>query len=176
MIIPNKSTIAEEDIEVPYGKAVRESGGTAIKDRKRERDRGVDADTEGAGRGGGGDSASEYQKSPVGGLSGLSGLSAWLRVVDGGEDRGACVCGSFGVGVGRGAGTIIMISSVLDGLASLVTAARCRIPILELDGEHTGYGYHRRRCRYHHDRQRCRRRSVSWARGRGRLRENEARL
>jgi hypothetical protein len=26
MIIPNKSTIAEEDIEVPYGRKVRESG------------------------------------------------------------------------------------------------------------------------------------------------------
>jgi hypothetical protein len=26
MIIPNKNTIAEEDIEVPYGRELRESG------------------------------------------------------------------------------------------------------------------------------------------------------
>ncbi|KAG2352042.1 hypothetical protein BDR07DRAFT_1344693 [Suillus spraguei] len=30
MVIPNKSTIAEEDIEVPYGREMRESSGTAI--------------------------------------------------------------------------------------------------------------------------------------------------
>lgn len=36
MIIPNKSTIAEEEIEVPYGREVRDSGSTA-RDRERER-------------------------------------------------------------------------------------------------------------------------------------------
>jgi len=63
MIIPNKSTIVEEDIEVPYGSEFRKSGGTAIDgcDRKRDRRVDVDADMEGAG-GGEADSASEYQR------------------------------------------------------------------------------------------------------------------
>lgn len=34
MIIPNKSTIAEEEIEVPYGRDLRESSSTAIDDRE----------------------------------------------------------------------------------------------------------------------------------------------
>ncbi|KAG1742453.1 hypothetical protein EDB19DRAFT_1701134 [Suillus lakei] len=34
MVIPNKSTIAEEDIEVPYGREMRESSGTAIDTRE----------------------------------------------------------------------------------------------------------------------------------------------
>ncbi|KAG2131707.1 uncharacterized protein EDB93DRAFT_1311288 [Suillus bovinus] len=33
MVIPNKSTIAEEDIEVPYGREMRESSGTAVDTR-----------------------------------------------------------------------------------------------------------------------------------------------
>ena len=41
MIIPNKSTIAEEEIEVPYGRELRESTGT---ERERSRER---TDTEG---------------------------------------------------------------------------------------------------------------------------------
>jgi hypothetical protein len=76
MIIPNKSTIAEEEIEVPYGRDMRESGGTAVDDRER-----VDTDGEGGG-GGGGESASDYPKSPFG----LSGLSARLRDEDDGGE------------------------------------------------------------------------------------------
>jgi hypothetical protein len=53
MIIPNKSTIAEEEIEVPYGREVRESGGTAVDDRQRDRGMDVDADMAGAAEGGG---------------------------------------------------------------------------------------------------------------------------
>ena len=69
MIIPNKSTIAEEEIEVPFGgREGRESSSTAIDDRDRGGDR-VDTDVE-ADR----DPESDYRspKSPIGGLSGLS--------------------------------------------------------------------------------------------------------
>lgn len=62
MIIPNKSTIAEEDIEVPYGRDARDSTATATDER--DRDRG-EADA---------DSANEW-KIPLNGLGGLSGLS-----------------------------------------------------------------------------------------------------
>ncbi|KAI0665719.1 hypothetical protein C8Q78DRAFT_1063711 [Trametes maxima] len=87
MIIPNKSTIAEEEIEVPYGRDPRDSSSTAI-DRGRERS--VDRD----GRRGGGASDSEREAElsprspPVGGLGGLSGLSARLQAADGDEDEG----------------------------------------------------------------------------------------
>ncbi|KAH9846801.1 hypothetical protein C2E23DRAFT_851461 [Lenzites betulinus] len=86
MIIPNKSTIAEEDIEVPYGRDVRDSSSTAM-ERDRGRDRSVD-------RGGRGASDSEREgelsprSPPVGGLGGLSGLSARLQAADGEEDEG----------------------------------------------------------------------------------------
>src|SRR5882762_1054137 len=49
MIILNKSTIAEEDIEVPYGR-----GSTAVEDRERERAVDADADVDGAVGGGSG--------------------------------------------------------------------------------------------------------------------------
>ncbi|KAA1470711.1 hypothetical protein DENSPDRAFT_836571 [Dentipellis sp. KUC8613] len=65
MIIPNKSTIAEEDIEVPYGRATRESGSTT-----------------GEGEGDG----DELE----GGLGGLSGLS---RRLGRDEDDGAARSG-----------------------------------------------------------------------------------
>ncbi|KIJ65805.1 hypothetical protein HYDPIDRAFT_27039 [Hydnomerulius pinastri MD-312] len=66
MIIPNKSTIAEEDIEVPYGREeIRDSSGTAVDDRSRERD--------GEGEGYiGTDGEHEHETSAMGGLSGLS--------------------------------------------------------------------------------------------------------
>ena len=73
MIIPNKSTIAEEEIEVPYGRDVRDSASTA---RNRA--------------GAGSDSEREDELSPrsppAGGLAGLSGLSARLQQAD--EDEG----------------------------------------------------------------------------------------
>ena len=68
MIIPNKSTIAEEEIEVPYG---RDSASTA------------------RNRAGGSDSEREDEmspRSPPNGLGGLSGLSARLQQAD--EDEG----------------------------------------------------------------------------------------
>lgn len=105
MIIPNKSTIAEEEIEVPYGRE-RESSGTALgglgrMERSPEvRDGGMELrETDGEGMslsmsererdggvgGGGGRERSRERdadmgvRSPPMGLSGLSGLSARLR-------------------------------------------------------------------------------------------------
>ncbi|KAJ7690687.1 hypothetical protein B0H17DRAFT_584572 [Mycena rosella] len=74
MIIPNKSTIEEEYIEVPYGREARESGTSTLDDRDRGRE--VDEDP-----GEPPDTASDYPispQSPGGGLNGLSGLSARL--------------------------------------------------------------------------------------------------
>ena len=85
MIIPNKSTIAEEDIEVPYGRDARDSSSTAM-DRDRGRDRSIER--------GGGASDSERDNDlsprspPVGGLGGLNGLSARLQAADGDDDDG----------------------------------------------------------------------------------------
>ncbi|KAH9889560.1 hypothetical protein C8Q73DRAFT_766336 [Cubamyces lactineus] len=85
MIIPNKSTIAEEDIEVPYGREARDSSSTAM-DRDRGRDRSIER--------GGGASDSERDNDlsprspPVGGLGGLNGLSARLQAADGDDDDG----------------------------------------------------------------------------------------
>jgi hypothetical protein len=58
MIIPNKSTIAEEEIEVPYGRQVRDSGSTAMDDRERSQERDTDGEHD--------------VMSPAIGLSGLS--------------------------------------------------------------------------------------------------------
>ncbi|KII95770.1 hypothetical protein PLICRDRAFT_34713 [Plicaturopsis crispa FD-325 SS-3] len=66
MIIPNKSTIAEEEIEVPYGRE-RESSGTALDERERD------------------------SPGPIGGLSGLSGLRARLGGVGESDDEGDAV-------------------------------------------------------------------------------------
>lgn len=74
MIIPNKSTIAEEEIEVPYGREVRDSASTAMDDRTRERERERDSDSD----------VDEDGLRP----GGLSGLSARLQAVEGeDEDR-----------------------------------------------------------------------------------------
>ncbi|KAL1742355.1 hypothetical protein HDZ31DRAFT_43446 [Schizophyllum fasciatum] len=81
MIIPTKSTIEEEYIEVPYAREARESGSTTIDDREPSRERGDLLDEP--------DSASDYRGSTspaVGGLSGLSGLSARLRDTDDDDD------------------------------------------------------------------------------------------
>ena len=64
MIIPNKSTIAEEEIEVPYGRQIRDSSSTAMMD---DGDR--DGNTDG-----------EQGLSPM--VGGLNGLSARLKQVD----------------------------------------------------------------------------------------------
>lgn len=66
MIIPNKSTIAEEDIEVPFGREIRDSSIATIDDRSQEIGKDVDAE---AGTDGENDTP----------LVGLSGLSVRLR-------------------------------------------------------------------------------------------------
>ncbi|KAH9910663.1 uncharacterized protein BXZ73DRAFT_108666 [Epithele typhae] len=66
MIIPNKSTIAEEEIEVPYG---RESQGTARRGPSGASDSERDDDN-------------SPRSPPQGGLAGLSGLSARLQQAD----------------------------------------------------------------------------------------------
>lgn len=90
MIIPNKSMIAEEDIEVPYGREIRDSLGTAVDDRDQSQDRGQDGD-------GGTDGDNDSM------VLGLNGLSARLRfqgdVVDDGIRSGED--GSDKVSLGR---------------------------------------------------------------------------
>jgi hypothetical protein len=96
VIVPNKSTITEEEIEVPFGREARrearESLGIAVDDRDRSIERG------GSGSGnldsgritdGEPESASDYAsvKSPP--LGGLSGLSARLRDVENEDDPGS---------------------------------------------------------------------------------------
>lgn len=64
VIIPNKSTIAEEEIEVPYGRQIRDSSSTAMLEDG-DRDRNTDGELE----------------SPLV-SGGLNGLSARLKQVD----------------------------------------------------------------------------------------------
>lgn len=85
MIIPNKSTIAEEDIEVPYGREMRESTGTATDDRDRSRD---------YSRGGTDPEPDEVSPlSPPSGLGGLSGLAARLQAANAEEDDEGAISG-----------------------------------------------------------------------------------
>ncbi|KAJ6558466.1 hypothetical protein DFH09DRAFT_1279888 [Mycena vulgaris] len=78
MIIPNKSTIEEEYIEVPYGREARESGSSTLDDRDRSRGREADAEPRPPTP----DTASEYPISPQSPAGGLSGLSARLMKDD----------------------------------------------------------------------------------------------
>jgi protein SPA2 len=77
MIIPNKSTIAEEEIEVPYGREIRDSTGTAVDERDRSKERGQETDT---------DAENDDLRSPASGLGGLSGLTARLQADDDEDD------------------------------------------------------------------------------------------
>lgn len=88
MIIPNKSTIEEEYIEVPYGRDARESGSTTVDERERSRETSGDA---GRLTDGEMDSASEYPSplSPRSPPAGLSGLSARLQEVGDDDEGGA---------------------------------------------------------------------------------------
>ncbi|KAG5341528.1 hypothetical protein C0989_009889 [Termitomyces sp. Mn162] len=87
MIIPNKSTIEEEYIKVPYGRE-RESGSMSVDERDRGGDGGRLTDGEP-------DSASDYPMSPQSPPAGLSGLSARLKDVNGddSDDRDAGIMG-----------------------------------------------------------------------------------
>ncbi|KAJ7039191.1 hypothetical protein C8F04DRAFT_950244 [Mycena alexandri] len=82
IIIPNKSTIEEEYIEVPYGREARESGGSTLDDRD-DRDRMRDRDTLPDPP----DTASDYPLSPQSPAGGLSGLSARLMKDDDEDDQ-----------------------------------------------------------------------------------------
>jgi len=73
MVIPNKSTIAEEEIEVPYGRDMRESSGTVIDPREGVRE--LDT-TDGE--------HDNWDKRAA--LGGLNGLSARLRSVQSEDD------------------------------------------------------------------------------------------
>lgn len=86
MIIPNKSTIEEEYIEVPYGREVRESGSTTIDERERSREASGDA---GRLTDGELDGASDFPSplSPRSPPAGLSGLSARLKGVETEDDE-----------------------------------------------------------------------------------------
>ncbi|KAG7449778.1 uncharacterized protein BT62DRAFT_885871 [Guyanagaster necrorhizus] len=87
MIIPNKSTMEEEYIEVPYGRDARESGSTTVDDRDPSRNASQDVSFMG-GVVDEPDSASDYPsplspRSPVG----LSALSARLKGVEDEDDE-----------------------------------------------------------------------------------------
>ena len=82
MIIPNKSTIAEEEIEVPYGREVRDSTGTAVDERGRDRDR-MSGRARSRDLSRGTDTDADADE-PIGGLS---GLSARLQQVDADDDE-----------------------------------------------------------------------------------------
>ena len=90
MVIPNKSTMEEEYIEVPYGRDARESGSTTMDDRDRSRNPSQDVSYLGGINGDEPDSASDYPSSlsPRSPPGGLNGLSARLRGVDDEDDEG----------------------------------------------------------------------------------------
>lgn len=86
MIIPNKSTIEEEYIEVPYGRDARESGSTTIDERERSREPSGDA---GRLTDGELDNSSDFPTplSPRSPPAGLNGLSARLKGVEAEDDE-----------------------------------------------------------------------------------------
>ena len=85
MIIPTKSTMEEEYIEVPYGRELRDS----VDERDQNRDTGRDHGATGALTDGEPDSASDYPSplSPRSPPAGLSGLSARLKVMEDEDDE-----------------------------------------------------------------------------------------
>ncbi|KAK0460896.1 uncharacterized protein EV420DRAFT_1619444 [Desarmillaria tabescens] len=87
MIIPNKSTMEEEYIEVPYGRDARESGSTTVDDRDRSRNASQDVSFMG-GVVDEPDSASDYPLSPRSPV-GLSALSARLKGVEDEDEEAA---------------------------------------------------------------------------------------
>ena len=85
MIIPTKSTMEEEYIEVPYGRELRDS----VDERDQTRDTGRDIGATSALTDGEPDSASDYPSplSPRSPPAGLSGLSARLKVMEDEDDE-----------------------------------------------------------------------------------------
>lgn len=133
MIIPNKSTIEEEYIEVPYGRDARESGSTTLDDRERINDSSRDIDLVGDSEI---DNASDYPgplspRSPPGGLSGLSARLKGVEDDDDDDDGVASVPGNrsgddffekYGrssVNSDRSAGGTSSLASRLAGRASI---------------------------------------------------------
>ena len=92
MIIPNKSTIAEEEIEVPYGREVRDSTGTAVDERGRDRDR-MSGRTRSRDLSRGTDTDADADE-PIGGLSGLSARLQQVDADDDEDDRGGRISGA----------------------------------------------------------------------------------
>ncbi|KAF8971065.1 hypothetical protein BDZ97DRAFT_1724181 [Flammula alnicola] len=82
VIIPNKSTMEEEYIDIPYGREGRDSGVTTIDDRVGDSGRDIGGDTEPP------DSASEYASPtmPRSPPAGLMGLSARLKGAEDDDD------------------------------------------------------------------------------------------
>lgn len=92
MIIPNKSTIAEEEIEVPYGREVRDSTGTAVDERGRDRDR-MSGRARSRDLSRGTDTDADADE-PIGGLSGLSARLQQVDADDDEDDRGGRISGA----------------------------------------------------------------------------------
>ena len=94
VIIPNKSTMEEEYIDIPYGRDARESGVTTLDERERTRD-GLSGDN-------GHDSSSEYPspnlstRSPLVGLSGLTARLKGVEDDDAGNKSGDEVYDKYG--------------------------------------------------------------------------------
>ncbi|KAF8972886.1 hypothetical protein BDZ97DRAFT_636030 [Flammula alnicola] len=82
VIIPNKSTMEEEHIDIPYGREGHDSGVTTIDDRAGDTGRDIDGDTEPP------DSASEYANPtmPRNPPAGRMGLSARLKGAEDDDD------------------------------------------------------------------------------------------
>lgn len=87
MIIPTKSTMEEEYIEVPYGRELRDSGATSVDERERGGDVGRDHGTGSAPTDVEQDS-SDYP-SPLSPPGGLSGLTARLKGMEDEDDVAA---------------------------------------------------------------------------------------
>ncbi|KAL4071264.1 hypothetical protein V8B97DRAFT_1962186 [Scleroderma yunnanense] len=121
MVIPNKSTIAEEDIEVPFGREIRDSSIMTIDDRDRSQERGragdADAGTDGENDGG------------MVGLSGLSGLSARLRSQGDLDDDGVRSGEDYfdKMSIGRASVTSDRSAGGLPGLGSRILGGRASV-------------------------------------------------
>lgn len=118
MVIPNKSTIAEEDIEVPFGREIRDSFITAIDDRDRSQEGGREAD---------GDLGTDGENDSP--MVGLSGLSARLRSQGDLDDDGVRSGEDYfdKVSFGRASVTSDRSASGFPGLGSRMLGGRTSV-------------------------------------------------